>query len=210
MKIGLIGATGNAGSLILEEALRRNLDVTAIVRSKNKLTVDVPVIEKAIETLQKEDIEAFDVLINAFNAPKAEDHLHEVRGKQLIDLVTGTNTRLIVVGGAGSLFVNPEKTMCFMDLPIVPDFVKPAARSSAKNLEDLRASSINWTYISPSAMFDPTGTRTGTYTIGEDTLLTNSTNESYISMAGYAIALIDEVGTPAHMNKRFTVVAEKA
>ncbi len=210
MKIGIIGATGKVGSKILAEALERGLDVTAIVRSKAKLPADVPVVEKAIEELTIEDVKAFDVIVNAFNAPEGQDNQHATMGKHLIDILTGTDTRIIVVGGAGSLFTDKEKTSRVVDLPVLPESFKPAVLSAAQNLEDLKASSITWTYLSPSLMFDPVGGRTGKYTLGEDHLLVNAAQESYVSAADYAIALVDEIEKPAHINKRFTVVAEKA
>lgn len=210
MKVGIIGATGKAGSKILAEALNRGLDVTAIVRSKAKLTVDVPVIEKAIQQLTTEDVKGFDVLVNAFGAPMGQEEQHVVVGRHLIDILTGTDTRLIVVGGAGSLFVDPEKTLKVVDTPDFPDFVKPTANNQAQNFEDLKASSIKWTFLSPSAFFDAEGARTGKFTLGEDNLLVNSTGESYVSYADYAIALVDEIEKCAHVNKRFTVVGEKA
>jgi uncharacterized protein len=210
MKVAIIGATGKAGSKILTEVLERGLDVTAIVRSKAKLTADVPVIEKAIQELTTEDVKVFDVIVNAFGAPFGQEEQHVIVGKHLIEILTGTDTRLIVVGGAGSLFVDPEKTLKVVDTPNFPDFVKPTAHNQAQNLEDLKASSIAWTFISPSAVFDSEGGRTGKYTLGEDHLLVNAAGESYISYADYAIALVDEIEKPAHINKRFTVVAEKA
>ena len=210
MKIAVIGATGKAGTKILDESIARGLDVTAIVRSAAKLTQDVPVIEKEIIQLTTEDLTGFDVVVNAFGAPMGQEEQHVVVGKHLIDILAGTTTRLIVVGGAGSLFVDEAKTIRVVDTPDFPDFVKPTANNQFKNLEDLESSSITWTFLSPSAMFDAEGARTGSYTLGQDHLLVNSAGESYISYADYAIALVDEIENAAHVKKRFTVVGEKA
>ena len=210
MKIAVIGATGKAGAKILDESIARGLDVTAIVRSAAKLTQDVPVIEKEIIQLTTEDLTGFDVVVNAFGAPMGQEEQHVVVGKHLIDILAGTTTRLIVVGGAGSLFVDEAKTIRVVDTPDFPDFVKPTANNQFKNLEDLESSSIAWTFLSPSAMFDAEGARTGSYTLGQDHLLVNSAGESYVSYADYAIALVDEIENAAHVKKRFTVVGEKA
>ncbi|WP_019244338.1 MULTISPECIES: NAD(P)-dependent oxidoreductase [Bacillus] len=210
MKIAIIGATGKAGSKILNEVLARGLDVTAIVRTASKLTQDISVIEKDVLSLTKEDVAAFDVVVNAFGAPFGQEGQHVVAGKHLIDILAGTSTRLIVVGGAGSLFVDEAQTTRLVDTPDFPEVFVPTAKNQFQNLLDLQASNITWTFISPSAFFDPEGGRTGHYTIGQDQLLINNTGESYISYADYAIALVDEIEKSVHINKRFTVVAEKA
>ena len=90
------------------------------------------------------------------------------------------------------------------------NFVKPTAKGQGRNLEELQQTTdITWTFISPSAMFDAEGKRTGSYTAGKDHLLVNSKGESYISYADYAIAVVDEIENAKHINERFTVVGEK-
>lgn len=211
MKIGIIGATGKAGSLILKEAKERGHMVTAIVRHPDKLNdSSVPVVQKDIFALTSEDLNDFDVVVNAFNAPKGEEHQHVDSHKVLIDALRGLSTRLIAVGGAGSLYVDPEKTTKLMDTPNFPDFVYPTASNMGKAM-DLLASTddLNWTHLSPAITFDPEGKRTGSYQLGKDHVITNTEDESYISYADYAIALVDEIENPKHENTRFTVVGEQ-
>lgn len=209
MKIGIIGATGKAGQFITKEVIKKGFDVTAIVRNVSKLSQEIPAIEKEVFTLTKEDVQAFNVVVNAFGAPIGEEHLHVEAGKHLIDIFTGIDTKLIVVGGAGSLFVDSEKTTRVVDTPDFPDFVIPTATNQFQNLKDLQASSIHWTFVSPSAFFDPEGPRTGNYTLGTDFLLVNEQGESYVSYADFAVALVDEIANPKHENKRFTVGSSK-
>lgn len=209
MKLAIIGATGKAGQKILTEALDNQLDVTAIVRNKSKLTVDVPVIEKEITDLTSDDIKQFDVVVSAFGAPAGHEELHVTNGKHLIDIFNGLDTRLIVVGGAGSLYVDPEKTVKVMDTPDFPEAFFATASNQGKNFDDLKASSINWTFVSPSAFFDVDGPRTGEYIRGEDHLLVNAQGDSYVSYADFAIAIIDEIKTPNAVKARFTVASNK-
>lgn len=105
MKIGIIGATGKAGSLIVKEASERGHDVTAIIRNVAKLADEkVAVLEKDVFELKAEDLQVFDVVVNAFGAPAGQEHLHVDAGRVLIEAVKGApDIRLIVVGGAGSL-----------------------------------------------------------------------------------------------------------
>lgn len=210
MKIGIVGASGKAGRLILKEALDRGHEVTAIVRDRSKVTAEVPVIEKDIHDLTREDIQHFDVLVNAFGAPLGNSQGHIDAGRALIKLVEGTDIRLIVLGGAGSLYTDDSKTVKVVDAPDFPDVIKPTASGQAQNLDELRQTTdVNWTFLSPAGFFDPEGGRTGSYQLGQDVLLTNSNGESYISYADLAIAMVDEIENAAHLKQRFTVVGER-
>jgi putative NADH-flavin reductase len=211
MKIAIIGASGKAGSLILKEALTRGHEVTAIVRDEAKVQIQgASVLEKDVFDLKAEDIKEFDVVVNAFGATPGKEHLHVDAGKILIDAMKGApQTRLIVVGGAGSLFVDEAKTIRVLDTPEFPKEYFATAFNQSKNLGDLQnATGIQWTFISPSAFFDPQGNRTGGYKLGKDNLLVNSKGESYVSYADFALAVLDEIEIPKHINQRFTVVAE--
>ncbi|MDM5308560.1 NAD(P)-dependent oxidoreductase [Peribacillus frigoritolerans] len=211
MKIGIIGASGKAGSLILKEALTRGHEVTAIVRDEAKVQIQgASVLEKDVFDLKAEDIKEFDVVVNAFGAAPGKEHLHVDAGKILIEAMKGApQTKLIVVGGAGSLFVDEAKTIRVLDTPEFPKEYYATAYNQSKNLGDLQnATDIQWTFISPSAFFDPQGNRTGGYKLGKDNLLVNSKGESYVSYADFALAVLDEIENPQHINQRFTVVAE--
>jgi uncharacterized protein len=210
MNIAIVGASGKAGSLILKEAVSRGHNVTAIVRNASKLQdKNTAVIEKDVFDLTADDLNAFDVVVNAFGAPLGEEQAHVDAGHALIEALKGTKTRLMVVGGAGSLFVDENKTVRVIDTPEFPDIVKPTAKGQGRNLEELQATTdLTWTFVSPSAVFDVEGERTGSYQSGKDHLLVNTKGESYISYADFAIAVVDEIENPKHLNERFTVVGE--
>jgi uncharacterized protein len=211
IKIGVIGATGKVGSLILKEAIGRGHQVTAIVRNTSKLTdKNVDILKKDVFELTSEDFKLFGVVVNAFGAPAGKEDLHVKAGRNLINAVKGTpDTRLIVVGGAGSLFVNEAKTIRLFETPEFPKEYLATASNQGKNLEDLQSTSgIKWTFISPAAFFNPEGKRTGSYQKGKDNLIVNAKGESYVSYADFAIAVIDEIENPEHINERFTIVSE--
>lgn len=211
MKIAIIGASGKAGSQILKEAVARGHEVTAIVRDAAKIKdSNVAVIQKEVFDLNAQDVGAFDVVVNAFGAAPGQEHLHVEAGKALIAALQGApETRLIVVGGAGSLFVDEAQTVRLIDTPEFPDIYKPTASNQGKNLEDLKKSTgIKWTFVSPAAFFNPEGKRTGSYQTGKDNLIVNSKGESHVSYADYAIAIVDEIENPKHLNERFTLVSE--
>lgn len=211
MRIAVIGANGKSGRLILQEAIRRGHDVTAIVRDKSKLLEPkATILEKNLFDLTYADIKHQDVIIDAFGAwTKDALVLHQTSLKHLADIIAGTPIRLLVVGGAGSLYVNPGHTMRLIDSPDFPDQFKPLAGSMATALDALRLrNDVKWTYISPSADFVADGARTGKYVAGGEELLVNSKGESRISYADYAIAMIDEVEAGKHIQARFTVVSE--
>lgn len=208
MKIAIVGASGKAGSLIMKEALERGHDVTAIVRSASKITEqNAAVLEKDVFSLTTSDLNGFDVVVNAFGAPAGQEHLHVEAGNVLIEALKGAHhTRLLVVGGAGSLFVDEEKTTRVLETPDFPEAYLATAQNQGENLRILQGTdSIQWTFISPSAFFDPQGARTGSYKLGKDHLLVNAKGQSYVSYADYAIAVLDEIENPQHLNQRFTV-----
>ena len=209
MKIAVICANGKAGRLIVKEAVDRDLDVTAVVRENNQ-TAAQHTLKKDLFDLTAADLKGFDAVIDAFGA-WTEDTLpqHSTSLKHLCDVLSGTETRLLVVGGAGSLYVNPEHTACVSDGPDFPDGFKPLAAAMAKALGELRQrNDVKWTYISPAADFRADGARTGKYILGGEELTLNSKGESVISYADYAIAMIDEETKGSNIQKRISVVAE--
>lgn len=138
MKIAVICANGKEGRLIVKEAADRELDVTAVVRGENQSAAS-KVIKKDLFDLTVSDLEEFDVVIDAFGAWTPETlPQHGTSLKHLCDLVSGKNIRLLIVGGAGSLYVNPEHTAQVMDGPDFPDIFKPLASNMGKALEELR------------------------------------------------------------------------
>ncbi|MED1205787.1 NAD(P)-dependent oxidoreductase [Heyndrickxia acidicola] len=212
MKIGIIGSSGKAGSQLLKEAAERGHAVTAIVRNASKIqNKSIEALEKNIFDLKAKDLQPFDVVINAFNAAPGQEVQHVEAGRVLIEALKEVEkTRLIVVGGAGSLFADETKSVRVFDTPDFPEAYLQTAKNMGQNLYDLQAANdLQWTYISPAAFFDPAGKRTGSYQKGHDILLKNSNGESYISYADYAIAVLDEIEHPQHINQRFTVVGEK-
>ena len=149
-------------------------------------------------------------MIDAFGAWTPETlPQHSTSLKHLCDLVSGKDTRLLVVGGAGSLYVNPEHTLQLIDSPDFPDAFKPLASAMGKALEELRSrNDVKWTYISPAADFQEDGAKTGKYILGGEELTLNSKGESVISYADYAAAMIDEATKGDHIQERISVVAE--
>ena len=207
MKIAVVCANGKAGKLIVREAVERGLDVTAVVRGENRTSAG-KVILKDLYDLTAEDLAGFDVVVDAFGAWTEETlPQHSTSLKHLCDILSGTDTRLLIVGGAGSLYVDPEHTVCVADGPDFPDAFKPLAAAMAKALGELRErTDVNWTYISPAGDFQADGERTGAYILGGEELTLNERGESVISYADYAIAVVDEAVNGKHFRERISVV----
>lgn len=209
MKIAVVCANGKAGQLITKEAVDRGIDVTAVVRGENKSAAK-NVIKKDLFDLTSEDLKGFDAVIDAFGAWTENTlPLHSTSLKHLCDILSKTDTRLLVVGGAGSLYVNKEHTVCVSDGPDFPDVFKPLADAMAKALGELRErKDVKWTYISPAGDFRADGERTGKYILDGEELTLNSKGESVISYADYAIAMVDEAEKGGNIQKRISVVAD--
>ncbi|WP_172251968.1 NAD(P)-dependent oxidoreductase [Saccharibacillus deserti] len=213
MKIAVIGATGKAGMLIVQEAVQRGHEVTAFVRDASKFNEEgVSAVQKNVLELTSEDVKSFDAVVNAISMPPGQESGHIEAGRSLIEAFKGAPaSRLIVVGGAGSLFVDEAQTTRLVDTPDFPDMFKPTASSQGQNLLDLQASEgMQWTFLSPAAFFDAEGARTGSYQAAGEVLTVNAAGDSYISYADYAIAVVDEIENANHVNERFSVVGQKA
>lgn len=125
----------------------------------------------------------------------------------MCDALSETNTRLIVVGGAGSLYVNPEHTVQVMDGPDFPEMFKPLAAAQGKALDELRLrDDVKWTFVSPAGDFQADGEKTGEYILAGEELTLNEKGESIISYADYAIAMVDEITNGNHIQQRISVV----
>jgi putative NADH-flavin reductase len=127
----------------------------------------------------------------------------------LAKVLSDSGTRLLVVGGAGSLYVDPDHTKTVVDVTPFPETAMPVVNGHGKALEELRKfDSVKWTYVSPAGDFQPDGERTGKYIIGGEELVLNSKGESVISYADYAIAMVDEIESGKHIKERISVVSE--
>jgi len=199
--IAIIGATGRAGSQLLEEALRRGHSVTAIARDTSEIGQRAGVVSKNVDVLDGDALQAavtgHDVVISAA-------HFATIPAAAVVAPVKKAGVkRLLVVGGAGSLLL-PDGTRV-IDSEGFPAEYKAEASAGALFLENLRKEQeLDWTFLSPSAEFVE-GERTGTFRVGKDDLLVSGAGRSWITFADYAIAMLDEVEAPKHSRQRFTV-----
>lgn len=200
MKIALIGASGNVGSRILRELVGRGHRVTAIARRPDAVAADPKVVAKEGDLSDKAGLAA---LLKGHDAVISSVRFKDLDAEGLIEIVRASEVkRFLVVGGAGSLEVAPGKIL--LNTPDFPEVYKAEASKGVALLHLLNGvKDLDWTFLSPSALFVP-GERTGKFRIGKDQLLTNEKGSS-ISYEDYAIALVDEIEKPQHVRQRFTV-----
>ena len=205
--IAVVAANGHSGQLIVKEALERGHDVTVFVRSENRTPAKKAVIKDIME-LTAQDLEGFDAVVDAFGAWTPETlPQHSTTLAHLSDILSGSGTRLLVVGGAGSLYLNPEHTMTVAQSPDFPEAFKPLALAMGAALAELRKrDDVRWTYISPACDFQAEGERTGEYILGGEELTVNERGESIISYADFAVAMLDEIESGNHVGQRISVV----
>lgn len=210
-KVAIVCAAGKQGKLLVDEAVARGYDVTGFVRGNDKVAnPEAKTVVKDLFELTREDLIGFDVVIDAFGAWTSETlPLHRTSLKHLCDILSGTKVRLLVVGGAGSLYADPGHTVQVKDLESFPEMFRPLATNMGEALAELRErSDVQWTYLSPAGDFVADGKRTGEYLLGGEEYFVNDKGESRISYADYAIAMIDEIENAAHIQQRFSVIGK--
>ena len=209
MKVAVVCSNGKVGKLVVAEAQAAGLEVTGFARGENKSGAK-NFVQKDLFALTKDDLAGFDVVVDAFGAwAEAELPNHPKSLSHLCDLLSGTQTRLVVVGGAGSLYVNKEHTLQVMDGPDFPDMFKPLASAQGKALAELRnRNDVRWTFISPAGDFQADAPKTGKWIWGGEELTLNSKGESIISYADYAAALVEEITKGNNIQKRISLVRE--
>lgn len=211
MNIALIGGTGFVGSAVLEELLQRGHQVTALARNPAKYTPRSGVKVVSADVLDAAQVahavEGHDAVVSAYNPGWTEPQIHDLFLQGSRAITEGVKRsgvkRLLVVGGAGSLFVAPGVQL--VDTPEFPAEWKQGALAAREALNLIRQeSTLDWTFLSPAVMLAP-GERTGKFRIGGDEVLMAGNQPGGISVADLAVAIVDEIETPRHVKQRFTV-----
>ena len=215
MKIALIGASGFVGSVILREALERGHQVTAIVRNPEKITSTVNNLKKIKADIMNpeevsEAVKGNDLVISAYNSGWTNPDIYNdfLKGSKAIQegVKKAGIKRLIVIGGAGSLYAAPG--VQFVDTPVFPSEWKPGALAARDYLNILKNEmDLEWTFLSPALEMHhgTSGIRKGTYRKGLENPVFDEHGRSYISVEDIAVAILDEVEQPQHIRKRYTV-----
>ena len=207
MKIAVVASNGKASKAIIAELIARGHAVTAFARSANRSAAK-EFVQKDIMALTKEDLAGFDAVVDGFGAYTPETlPLHTKTSQHLADLVAGTKTCLYIVGGAGSLYVDPAHTVQLLDTPEFPAEFYPLAKAQTEELAALRSrTDAKWIFVSPAADFQADGAKTGKYILGGEELTLNAAGESVISYADYALGMVDLIESGAHVGERVSLV----
>ena len=211
MKIAVIGASGQIGAFIRDEALARGHQVTAIVRHPEKIPVQNPRLHVVEADILKDKVDELvkgqDAVISAYNPGWKNPDMYNEQIEGYKRIISGVKEsgikRLLVVGGAGSLEVAPGVQV--LDTTSFSEQVKKGVLATREVLYMLREEKeLEWTFLSPPTSIKP-GERAGHYRVGKDQLLKNKEGESKISTPDYAVAMLDELENRQHIRERFTV-----
>ena len=209
MRIAILGAFGRIGSRIRTEALARGHAVTAITRTPPDASASVPGLtirqaDAGSEAAMRHAIAGMDAVVSAVGpGAQGDPAVIPAAARTLVAAMTrGGPKRLVFVGGAGTLEIRPG--VARIDTPDYPEQYRPSGIAQREALQILRASPLDWTYLSPPVIIAP-GERRGAYRVGGDAVLFDDAGRSAISMEDFAVALLDEVETPRHVGRRFTV-----
>ena len=210
MKVALIGATGFVGSHLLEELVNRGYDVTALARSVEKIPVKngkpkTVAIDVTDTKALAEAIKGNDIVLSAFNAGWSNPNIYNdfMKGSQAIEnaVKAAGVKRYVVVGGAGSLFIDGKQ---IVDAPDFPSQFKDGATAARDYLNILlKEAELDWTFVSPALDMYP-GKRTGKYRLGTESPVFNDKGDSVISVQDLAVAIVDELENHKFSRQRFT------
>ena len=211
MKVTVFGATGDVGRRVVDEALMRGHEVTAVARSESKLRTLPPSAARRIAEIgAASDVAGLlagqDLAISALRPPEGQEAALVPLTRAVVEGAAQAGVPVLVVGGAASLRLAGQGDATVLTAPgFLPDRLLPIARACQAQYEFVTAEQrADWRYLCPPAMLTP-GLRTGRYRVGSDTLLADDAGDSAISMEDFAVALLDEAETPRHSRQRFTV-----
>ena len=207
MNVTLVGATGQAGSRILDELLRRGHSVKAVVREESTLSArpQLEVVKADVNDVPAiaDTSRGADALVSAYGPGPENPQKLVPAMANLIEAARQSGVpRFVFVGGAGTLEIQPGITL--IQSGAMPSQWMPIAVAHEDALKLARDSGLNWTCFSPAGFFEP-GERTGKFRLGKDRLIADDLGNSKISMEDYAIALVDELEHPKHERSRFTI-----
>ena len=207
MNILVIGANGNAGRLIVEKALKAGHQVSGVVRREGAIE-GIPTIVKDALQLTKQELTQFDVVVYATSAFTPDTyHLPADLTLLLVKALANTNTRLIAIGGAGSLYVDEDHTVQLNDTPEFPKEFLARSKTHGKSDDILRKfSDVDWTMFTPPPILDAEGPESNDYVLGNENVILNKEGKPYISYATFAQILVDEINNHKFSRQRFTAV----
>ncbi len=212
-KTALIGASGFVGSAILNELLNRGYQVEALVRNPENVKVTAPgltvkKVDVADTQALAEDLRGYDTVISAYNPGWTNPDIYNLTLQNYPRILEAAREagvkRLLIVGGAGTLFCAPGLRV--VDSGAIPAEIMGGVKSLGEfYLDTLTAEdSIDWVFFSPAGSLEP-GAATGSYRLGKDDLIVDADGKSHITVGDYAKAMVDELETPAHHKGRFTI-----
>lgn len=198
MKVALLGATGKAAARLIAELRGRGHEVTGIARNLPETAPGIRFV-----AADANDAAALADAIGGHDALIVAARFVSIDVAVILDALKRSGVpRLLVVGGAGTLYAAPDTLV--IDLPGIPEAYLPEMRGGQAFLEGLRRSDVDWTFLSPAASFGP-GERTGRYRLGGDILMRDAGGESRISYEDLAWAMVDELEEPHHSRARFSI-----
>ena len=207
MNILVIGANGKAGHRIVEKALKAGHQVTGLVRREGAIE-GIPTIVKDALQLTKQELTQFDIVVNATSAFTPDTyHLPADLTLLLVKALANTNTRLIAIGGAGSLYVDEDHTVQLNDTSEFPKEFLARSKTHGKSDDILRKfSNVDWTMFTPPPILDAEGPESNDYVLGNENVILNKEGKPYISYATFTQILVDEINNHKFGRQRFTAV----
>lgn len=211
MKIGIIGANGNLGRLLVRQALERKMEVRAFIRNEKCSNEQVAFVKKDLFCLTREDVQDLDVIISAFGSGfQVDPKINKEAFFKYIEILEQSHTRLVVIAGAGSLYTDASHTTYEYESKHHPKKLVEISKNIRLGIDALSKNrTFQWTVVCPSRFFDLHGKYSGEYIVGQDHILYNQDNQSYVTYEDLASAMLDIVQTNMYPHQIITVASKK-
>lgn len=208
MKLVVIGANGNLGSRVVKQALNRGHEVKSIVYMCNTESLGTEVIDKNLFDLTQADLDETEVIISAFGGGfKANPVINKEAYEKYIELLEGTDKKIIAIAGAGSLYTDSTHAMREYEVPGYSPKLSAISQNIKLGVDKIKErNDLKWTVVCPSRKFDLEGPYTNNYKVGiNEEIIFNEDGNSYVTYEDLAAAMLDIAEKDLYNNKVVTI-----
>jgi putative NADH-flavin reductase len=201
MRLFILGATGGIGRQLVDQALERHHQVTAFVRSPQKLAAardGLTVIRGDARNADamREALAGHDAVLSTLWPPgPSRNTITSDSARAIVAAMQTAGVRRLLVVGVAALF--PDIGM--FGRVLRNTLLRNIADDSAEMEQIVKATRLDWTIVRPPRLTN--GARTEHYGVADDHLPAGAGTNATVSRADVAHFMLNEVEQPGHMRR---------